>query len=77
LEEILRQSLGQKLKERTSSEWSTWEFIPYTVTKPRHYCGYQEEHAESNLMWLSPERPCKYSSRCSQPTIRLGVGSPS
>jgi hypothetical protein len=35
------------------------EFIPYTVTKPRHYCGCQEEHAERSLIWLSLERPCQ------------------
>jgi hypothetical protein len=29
----------------------------YTVTKPRHYCGCQEVHAERSLIWLSPERP--------------------
>ncbi|KRX28754.1 hypothetical protein T09_8831 [Trichinella sp. T9] len=26
-------------------------------TKPRHYCGCQEVHAERSLIWLSPERP--------------------
>jgi hypothetical protein len=45
-------------KERLSSDCSTWGSIPYTVTKPRHYCGCQEVHAERSLIWLSPERPC-------------------
>jgi hypothetical protein len=30
-----------------------------TVTKPRHYCGCQEVHAERSLIWLSPERTCQ------------------
>ncbi|KRY62277.1 hypothetical protein T4D_6339, partial [Trichinella pseudospiralis] len=47
------------LKERPSRDCPTWGFIPYTVTKPRHYCGCQEVHAERSLIWLSPERPCQ------------------
>jgi hypothetical protein len=38
---------------------STWGFIPYTVTKPRHDCGCQEWHAERSLVLLSSERPCQ------------------
>jgi hypothetical protein len=30
---------GEKLKARPSSDCSTWGYTPYTVTKPRHYCG--------------------------------------
>jgi hypothetical protein len=41
LEEIQRQSLEQKLKARSSSDCPTWASNPQTVTKPRHYCGYQ------------------------------------
>jgi hypothetical protein len=26
----------------TNQNCPTWGFIPYTVTKPGHYCGYQE-----------------------------------
>ena len=29
----------QGLKERPSRDCPTWGFIPYTVTKPRHYYG--------------------------------------
>jgi hypothetical protein len=39
----------------------------YTVTKPRHYCGCQEVHAERSLIWLSPEalpEAYKYRGRC-------------
>ena len=32
--------------------------IPYTVTKPRQYCGYQEMIAERNLILPFPERLC-------------------
>ena len=30
--------------------------IPYTITKPRHYCGCQQVLAERGLIMLSPER---------------------
>jgi hypothetical protein len=49
----------QRLKERPSRHCPTCGFIPYTVTKPRHYCGCQEVHADRSLIWLSPERPCQ------------------
>ena len=38
-EEIRRQSVEQRLKERPSRDSPTWGSIPYSVTKPRHYCG--------------------------------------
>ena len=41
-EEIWRQSVEQRLKERPSRDCSTWWSIPYTFTKPRHCCGCQE-----------------------------------
>jgi hypothetical protein len=37
----------------------TWESIPYTLTKPRHYCGCQQVLADRNLIQLSPERLCQ------------------
>jgi hypothetical protein len=39
-EEIWRQSVGQRLKERPSQDYHTCGSIPYTVTKYRHYCGW-------------------------------------
>jgi hypothetical protein len=50
LEELQRQSVEQRLKERPSKGCPTWEFIPYTVLKPRHYCGYQQVLADRNLI---------------------------
>jgi hypothetical protein len=47
---IQRQSVEQRLKERSSRDCPTWEFILYTVTKPRHYCGCQEVLAERSLI---------------------------
>jgi hypothetical protein len=32
----------------------------YTVIKPRHYCGCQEELDDMSLILLSPERLCQY-----------------
>jgi hypothetical protein len=36
-DEVWRQSVEQRLKEGPSRDCPTWEFIPYTDTKPRHY----------------------------------------
>ena len=40
----------QKLKERPSRDCPTWGSIPYTVTKPRHYCGCQQVLADRSLI---------------------------
>ena len=58
-EEIWRQSVEQRLKERPSRDCPTWGSIPYTATKPRHYCGCWEVLADMSLIWLSPERLCQ------------------
>jgi hypothetical protein len=49
-EEIWKQSVEQRLKERRSRDCPTWEFIPYRITKPRCYCGYQEVLADRSLI---------------------------
>jgi hypothetical protein len=38
-EELQRKSVEQRKKERPSRYCLTWKSIPYTVTKPRYYCG--------------------------------------
>jgi hypothetical protein len=71
-EEIQRQSLEQKLKERPSSDCPTWGSIPYTVTKPRHYCGCQQVLADRSLICYllgDSGSAYKYRSGCSQPFI--------
>jgi hypothetical protein len=50
MREIWRQSVEQRLKERTSRECPTRGSIRYTVTKHRHYCGYQEVFADRSLI---------------------------
>jgi hypothetical protein len=40
-EEIQRQNVEQRLKERSFTDCLTWGSIPYTDTKTRHYCGCQ------------------------------------
>jgi hypothetical protein len=35
------------------------ESIPYTDTKPGHYCGCREVLADGSLIWLSPEKLCQ------------------
>jgi hypothetical protein len=49
-EEIQRQSVEQRLKERPSRDCPTWGSIPYTVTKPRHYCGCKEVLSDRRLI---------------------------
>jgi hypothetical protein len=49
---VQRQSVEQILKVWPSRDCPTWGFISYTVTKPRHYCGYQEVHAERYLIFI-------------------------
>jgi hypothetical protein len=55
-EEIQRQNVEQTLKERLSSDCPTLRSIPFTVTKPRYDCGYQQVIADRSLIQLSPER---------------------
>ena len=49
-EQIQRQSIEQRQKKRTSRQYPTWGSTPYTVTKPRHYCGCQEVLADRSLI---------------------------
>jgi hypothetical protein len=58
-EEIQRQNVEQRLKESSSRVYLTWGSIPYTVTKPRHYCRSQQVLADRSLIQLSPERLCQ------------------
>jgi hypothetical protein len=55
-EEIQKQSVEQRLKERPSRDCPTWGSIPYIATKPRHYCGCQQVLADRSLIYLCPER---------------------
>ena len=78
-EQIWRQSVEQRLKERPSRDCPTWGFIP------------DNSHQTLTLLWMLrnacwrslidavswealPERD-KYRGRCSQPTIGLSLGS--
>jgi hypothetical protein len=40
---------GTEMKERPSRDCPTWRSFPYTVTKLRHYCGYQQVLADRRL----------------------------
>jgi hypothetical protein len=59
IEGVTETNLEERLRERPSRDCSTWESIPYTVTKPKHYCGYQQVLANRSLIYLSPERLCQ------------------
>ena len=52
IQEVWRQSVEQRLKERLSRDCPTWRYIPHTVVKT-------EVRADSSLIWLSPERLCQ------------------
>jgi hypothetical protein len=56
-----------RLKERPSRDYSNWGSIPYTVPKPRHYCGCQQ---------VLVERSHTFRGGCSQPPIGLSTSSP-
>jgi hypothetical protein len=49
-EEICRQSVEQRLKERPSRHCLDWGSILYTAIKPRHYCGCQGVLADRMLI---------------------------
>jgi hypothetical protein len=40
----------ERLKERPSRDCPTSGSVPYIVTKPRHYCGYQQGLADRSLI---------------------------
>ena len=48
--------MDQRLKERLSEDYTPWESIPYTITKPRRYCSWLEVLADGSQIWLSLER---------------------
>ena len=48
--EIQRYIVEQRLKERPSRDCSTSGSIPYTVTKLRHYSGYQKVLGDRSLI---------------------------
>jgi hypothetical protein len=49
-EEIWRQSVEQKRKEKPSRDYPTWGSMPYIVTKPRQYCGCQQVLDDRSLI---------------------------
>jgi hypothetical protein len=57
--ELQRESVEQRLKKWPSRDCPTWRPIPYTIAKPRHYCGCQQVLADRSLIQLSPERLCQ------------------
>ena len=44
---------GAETEGSPSSDCPTWGPIPYTVTKTKHYCEYQQELADRSLIELS------------------------
>ena len=50
---------GAETEGKVIQRLPTCRHIPYTVTKPRHYCGCQQLLADRSLIQLSPERFCQ------------------
>ena len=50
---------GGKVWSRDHPEIAQPGDSSHIVTKPRHYCGCQEVHAEKSLIWLCPDRLCQ------------------
>jgi hypothetical protein len=50
MKELQRQSLELRWKEGLSSDCPTWGSIPYTTTKPRHYCICQKGFTDRTLI---------------------------
>ena len=48
--ENMEKIVEQRLNENQSRDYHTWGSIPYTVTKPRYYCGGQEVLADRILI---------------------------
>jgi hypothetical protein len=67
---------GAETEKRPSRDCPIWGSIPYTVTKPRHYCWCQIVLAYGSLIQMSLERFCQYRWRCSQSTICLSTETP-
>jgi hypothetical protein len=41
---------GAETEGKAIQRCTTWGSIPYTFTKPRHYCGCQQELADRSLI---------------------------
>jgi hypothetical protein len=76
--ELQRQSSELRRKEGPSRDCPTWGSIPYTTTKPSHYCLCQKDFAERTLIIaISCEAmpvSDKYRTRCSQSSIGWNTG---
>jgi hypothetical protein len=49
MERVTETKFGAKMEERPSRDCPTWGSIPYTTTKPRHYCICQKDFADRTL----------------------------
>ena len=58
-QELQRQSLELRQKDRLSRDYPTRGSIPYTTTKPRHYCICQKDFADRTLTQISLVRLCQ------------------
>jgi len=74
--EIQGQRVEQELKGRSSRDFPIRRCIPYAVTKPSHYCWYQEVLDDMAVSWEALPELDKYRGRCLQPTIELRTGFP-
>jgi hypothetical protein len=59
MEGVTETKCGAETEGKAIHRLTTWGSIPYTVTKPRHYCGCQQMLADRSLILLTPERLCQ------------------
>jgi hypothetical protein len=50
MEEVTETKCGAETEGMTIQDCLTWGSIPYTTTKPRHYCGCKQELADKSLI---------------------------
>ena len=56
MDRVTEKMFRAEIKRRAIQRLPHLGFIPYTITKPRHYCVCQQVLAERGLIMLSPER---------------------
>jgi hypothetical protein len=59
MEGVTEKKCGADTETMTMQRLPHLGSIPYITTKPRHYCGYQQELADRSLIYMFSERLCQ------------------
>jgi hypothetical protein len=60
MEVVTETNFRAETKIRTIQRRLPHGSIPYTTTKPRHYCIYQQDFADRTMIYLSLVKICQY-----------------